>query len=65
MVAKGQNFNIVVSLGAHECHTVSIDAILNGFVIDTKLFEMGYKLITPQLELCKDATQKSINYIIP
>ena len=60
-VTKGQNFSIIFTAGGHECHTVSIDAILNGSVIDTKLFEMGHNGSTP----CKDGLQKSINYIIP
>lgn len=67
-VTKGQNVTVNLGLANPSnvgCKTVTIDAILNGSVIDTKVFEMGYKQITPSQIFCKDGASKSLNYIIP
>ena len=67
-VTKGQNFTVSLMVNNQvslECKTVTIDAILNGSVIDTKVFEMGYKQYPSPLEYCKDGFSKSVNYIIP
>jgi len=67
-VTKGQNFSfqlLLVNSSSLECKTVTIDAILNGSVIDTKVLEMGYKQNPTPIELCKDGLNKSLNYIIP
>ena len=67
-VTKGQNLPATLSVINSidlECKTVTIKAILNGSVIDTKVLEMGYKQYPTPIELCKDGTSKSLNYIIP
>ena len=67
-VTKGQNLTAMLMVNNQVsviCKTVTIDAILNGSVIDTKVFEMGYKQYPSPLEYCKDGFSKSVNYIIP
>ena len=67
-VTKGQNFTVSLMVNNQvslECKTVTIDAILNGSVIDTKVFELGFKQYPSPLEYCKDGSGKSLNYIIP
>ena len=67
-VTKGQNLTAMLMVNNQVsviCKTVTIDAILNGSVIDTKVFEMGYKQLLPPIEYCKDGLSKSVNYIIP
>ena len=67
-VTKGQNLTamlMVNNLVSLICKTVTIDAVLNGSVIDTKVFEMGYKQYPSPIEYCKDGLSKSVNYIIP
>ena len=67
-VTKGQNLPATLSVINYinlECKTVTIKAILNGSVIDTKVLEMGYKQNPTPIELCKDGLNKSLNYIIP
>ena len=64
-VTKGQNLTAMLLVNNQVsliCKTVTIDAILNGSVIDTKVFEMGYKTNT---SFCIDGYSKSVNYIIP
>ena len=64
-VTKGQNLTAMLMVNNQVsliCKTVTIDAILNGSVIDTKVFELGYKTNT---SFCKDGISKSVNYIIP
>ena len=67
-VTKGQNFTAILNVSNIRsliCKTVTIDAVLNGSVIDTKVFEMGYKQYPSPIEYCKDGVSKSVNYIIP
>jgi|GEM_PF-6462996 hypothetical protein len=67
-VTKGQNVGVSLNISnttSLECKTVTIKAILNGSVIDTKVLEMGVKQITPSQIFCKDGYSKSLNYIIP
>ena len=67
-VTKGQNLTAMLMVNNQVsliCKTVTIDAVLNGSVIDTKVFEMGYKQYPSPLEYCKDGFSKSVNYIIP
>ena len=67
-VTKGQNLTAMLMVNNQVsliCKTVTIDAILNGSVIDTKVFEMGYKQYPSPIEYCKDGLSKSVNYIIP
>ena len=70
-VTKGQNFTALLMVNNPlfpepvSCKTVTIDAVLNGSVIDTKVFEMGYKQYPLNIEYCKDGYSKSVNYIIP
>jgi hypothetical protein len=67
-VTKGQNLTAILMVNNQVsliCKTVTIDAILNGSVIDTKVFEMGHKQYPSPLEYCKDGFSKSVNYIIP
>ena len=67
-VTKGQNLTAMLMVNNQVsliCKTVTIDAILNGSLIDTKVFEMGYKQYPSPLEYCKDGFSKSVNYIIP
>jgi hypothetical protein len=70
-VTKGQNLPLTVSFinpsTPYGCHTLTIKAILNGTVFDTKVLEMGIKSVSPTTgtEFCKDQTSKTLNYIIP
>ncbi len=66
-VTKGQNFPLTVSILnsiSLECKTITIKAILNGSVFDTKVLELGVKNLSTG-ETCKDGQGKSLNYIIP
>jgi len=67
-VNKGQNVYVrldFVSQLSPRCRTIEVDAVLNGSVIDTKVFEMGYKQYPSPIEYCEDGVSKSVNYIIP
>ncbi len=60
-VTKGQNVTQRVSgvdYTNYTCRTITIKAILNGTVFDTKVLEMG------SVD-CKDRIDKTLNYIIP
>ena len=70
-VTKGQNLPLTVTFSngtaPYGCCTLTIKAILNGTVFDTKVLEVGIKSYsTPTgFEYCKDLTGKTLNYIIP
>ena len=64
-VTKGQNLTqrtLVYDLTNYICRTITIKAILNGTVFDTKVLEMGKLSMSLN---CKDGVEKSLNYIIP
>jgi len=67
-VNEGQNVYVRLDFANPfypRCRTIEVDAILNGSVIYTKVFEMGYKQHPSPIEYCEDGVSKSVNYIIP
>lgn len=66
-VTKGQNVTIAFVLGNQlnpVCHTVKIEGLINGKVIQTFTKEAGYSNLNPPT-VCKDFYNNSVNFIIP
>ena len=65
-VNNGQNVYVRLDFSSPlslRCRTIEVDAILNGSIIDTKVWEMGYN--GEFSKYCKDGISNSMNYIIP